>query len=80
MLCMWQTEKFSPEPLWMGTKYVYVTPNCNSKVDEPTNHNYSEIGNSVDCGNHEQSQSTSEPLSIAEQVLFKTIKAIIKKS
>lgn len=54
----------------MGTKYVYVTPNCNSKVDEPTNHNYSETGSSADCGNHEQSRSTLEPLSITEQVLF----------
>lgn len=60
----------------MGIKYVNVTPNCNSKVDEPTNHNYSETGNSADCGKHEQSQSTLEPLSITEQVLFKTIKPI----
>ena len=70
MLRMRQTGKFSPESLWTGTKYVNVTPNRYSKVDEPTNHNYSETGSSADCGNHEQSRSTLEPLSITEQVLF----------
>ena len=57
-------------------KYVNVTPNCNSKADEPTNHNYSETGNKANCVNYEESQPTLEPLSTTEQVLFKTIKPL----
>ena len=51
----------------MGTSYVNVTSNCNSKIDKPKNRNYSETGNNANCGNYEQSQPTLEPLSVTEQ-------------
>ena len=51
---------------WIETKYVNVALNCNSKVDEPANDNYSETGNNTNCGNYEQSQPTLELLSITE--------------
>ena len=62
----------------MDTEYLYVRSNNNSQVNEQTDcrNNCSETANSLNCGSHEQSQPTLEPLTITQQEYFQTMKPL----
>lgn len=62
----------------METVYVNVTSNDNLQADEHNNYSNNSVGNknSTNCGNCEESKLTLKPLSITQQKLFETIKAM----
>ena len=66
----------------MDTEYLYVRSNNNSQVNEQSDcrNNCSETANSLNCGSHEESQPTLEPLTITQQECFQTMKPLFERN
>ena len=64
--------------LWTLNIYMFD----NSQVNEQTDcrNNCSEITNSLNCGSHEESQPTLEPLTITQQECFQTMKPLFERN